>query len=28
MPDEWAEGKVRIKDLDTGEESTVAMKDL
>ena len=28
MPDEWAEGKVRIKDLDTGEESTVAMEDL
>ena len=28
MPDEWAEGKVRIKDLDTGEDSTVAMKDL
>ena len=28
MPDEWAEGNVRIKDLDTGEESTVAMKDL
>ena len=28
MPDEWAEGKVRIKDLDSGEESTVAMDDL
>ena len=28
MPDEWAEGKVRIKELDTGEESTVAMEDL
>ena len=28
MPDEWAEGKVRIKDLDTGEESTAAMEDL
>jgi len=28
MPDEWAEGKVRIKDLDTGEESTVSMEDL
>ena len=28
MPNEWAEGKVRIKDLDTGEESTVAMEDL
>ncbi len=28
MPDEWAEGKVRIKDLDTGEESTVALEDL
>ena len=28
MPDEWAEGKVRIKQLDTGEESTVAMEDL
>jgi len=28
MPDEWAEGKVRIKDLDTGEESTVAMEDM
>ena len=28
MPDEWAEGKVRIKNLETGEESTVAMEDL
>jgi len=28
MPDEWADGKVRIKDLDSGEESTVAMEDL
>ena len=28
MPDEWAEGKVRIKDLDAGEESTVAMEDM
>ena len=28
MPDEWAEGKVRIKYLETGEESTVAMEDL
>ena len=28
MPDEWAVGKVRIKDLGTGEESTVAAKDL
>ena len=28
MPDEWAEGKVRIKNLDYGEESTVAMDDL
>ena len=28
MPDEWAEGKVRIKNLDTNEESTVAMEDL
>ena len=28
MPDEWAEGKVRIKNLDSGEESTVAMEDL
>ena len=28
MPDEWAEGKVRIKDLDIGEESTVAMEDM
>ncbi len=28
MPDEWAEARVRIKDLDTGEESTVAMEDL
>ncbi len=28
MPDEWAAGKVRIKDLGTGEESTVAAKDL
>ena len=28
MPDEWAEGKVCIKELDTGEESTVAMEDL
>ena len=28
MPDEWAEGKVRIKNLDTNEESTVAIEDL
>ena len=28
MPDEWAADKVRIKDLGTGEESTVAAKDL
>lgn len=28
MPDEWAAGKVRIKDLDTGEESAVALEDL
>ncbi len=28
MPDEWAAGKVRIKDLDTGEESTVAVEDV
>ncbi len=28
MPDEWAEGKVRIKNLDSGEESTVAMDNL
>ena len=28
MPDEWAEGKVRIKDLDTGDEYTVVMEDL
>jgi len=28
MPDEWAAGKVRIKDLGTGEESTVAVEDL
>ena len=28
MPDEWAAGKVRIKDLGTGEESTVAAEDL
>ena len=28
MPDEWADGKVRIKDLDKGEESTVAMEDM
>ena len=28
MPDEWADGKVRIKDLDSGEESTVAMEDM
>jgi len=28
MPDEWAEGKVRIKNLDSGEESTVALDDL
>lgn len=28
MPDEWSAGKVRIKDLGTGEESTVAAKDL
>ena len=28
MPDEWADGKVRIKDLDSGEESTLAMEDM
>lgn len=28
MPDEWADRKVRIKDLDSGEESTVAMEDM
>ncbi|MDP7658534.1 MAG: histidine--tRNA ligase [Candidatus Thalassarchaeaceae archaeon] len=28
MPEEWAAGKVRIKDLGTGEESTVAVEDL
>ena len=28
MPDEWAEGKVRIKNLDSGEESTVATDNL
>lgn len=28
MPDEWAEGKVRIKNLNSGEESTVEMDDL
>ncbi len=28
MPDEWAEGKVRIKDLGTGEESAVPIEDL
>lgn len=28
MPDEWAAGTVRIKDLDTGEESTVQVEDL
>ena len=28
MPDEWSSGKVRIKDLETGEESDVAFKSL
>jgi len=28
MPDEWAAGNVRIKNLDTGEESTVPVEDL
>jgi histidyl-tRNA synthetase len=28
MPDEWASGKVRIKDLGTGEESDVAFDDM
>jgi histidyl-tRNA synthetase len=28
MPDEWASGKVRIKDLETGEESDVAFDDM
>ena len=28
MPDEWATGNVRIKNLDTGEESTVSVEDL
>ena len=28
MPDEWSAGNVRIKDLDTGEESDVAFDDL
>ena len=28
MPDEWATGNVRIKNLDTGEESTVPVEDL
>ena len=28
MPDEWAAGTVRIKNLDTGEESTVPVEDL
>ena len=28
MPDEWAAGNVRIKNLDTGEESTVSVEDL
>ncbi len=28
MPDEWSSGNVRIKDLDTGEESDVAFDDL
>ncbi len=28
MPDEWAAGNVRIKDLDTGEESTLPVENL
>jgi histidyl-tRNA synthetase len=28
MPNEWEEGKVRIKNLDSGEESDVAIGDL
>ena len=28
MPDEWSSGKVRIKDLDSGEESDVSFDDL
>jgi hypothetical protein len=28
MPDEWASGKVRIKDLETGGESDVAFDDM
>ena len=28
MPDEWSSGKVRIKDLDTGDESDVAFESL
>ena len=28
MPDEWAAGNVRIKNLDTGEESTIPVEDL
>ena len=28
MPDEWSSGKVRIKDLGTGDESDVAFESL
>jgi len=28
MPEEWAAGNVRIKDLESGEESDVAVGDL
>jgi len=28
MPDEWAAGNVRIKELESGEESDVAVGDL
>jgi histidyl-tRNA synthetase len=28
MPDEWKDGKVRIKDLETGEETNVDIESL
>ena len=28
MPDEWAAGNVRIKNLESGEESDIAVEDL
>ena len=28
MPDEWAAGNVRIKDLESGEESDIPVEDL